>query len=47
MAVKAYNEIESARYLADNGINTVKSVILTQGTEAELAAAAAELGFLP
>lgn len=45
MAVKAYNEIESAKYLADNGICTVKSMILTEGTEAEFASAAAELGF--
>lgn len=45
MAVKAYNEIESAKYLAENGICTVKSVVLTQGTAEELEKAAAELGF--
>lgn len=45
MAVKAYNEIESAKYLANNGICTVKSVILTAGTKEEISLAAAELGF--
>lgn len=45
MAVKAYNEIESAGYLAENGICTVKSVILTECTESGIATAAAELGF--
>ena len=45
MALKAYNEIESAAYLAENGICTVKSRILTEGSAEEIAAAAAELGF--
>ena len=45
MALKAYNEIESAAYLAENGICMVKSRILTEGSAEEIAAAAAELGF--
>ncbi len=45
MAIRAYNEMDSAKYLSENGIPVVKSVVLTEGSDIELSDVSEKLGF--
>lgn len=44
MAKKSLNELDSAKLLSSAGVNMVKSVVLTEGSEATLRQTAEELG---
>lgn len=45
MGKKSLNELDSAELLSSAGINMVKSVVLTEGSDATLKQTAEDLGF--